>query len=162
MDETFLRKLLSYRKEEDWFDFKQKMNLYQSDGKVNEKQRDELIKDILGMVNGNTHIIRKTKYLIVGVANDEFDEKGMRILHAVNYTVPTPGDINKWVNNACDHAVTGIECETILVDDVNLFIITLPSTFDVHETIRELNASSHFNKHTVFMRQNENTVPASF
>jgi hypothetical protein len=114
------------------------------------------------MANGNTHIIRKTKYLIVGVADDEFDEKGMRILHAVNYTVPTPGDINKWVNNACDYAVTGIECETILVNGVNLFVITIPSTFDVHETKRELNASSHFNKPTVFMRQDENTVPASF
>ena len=139
-----------------------KLNLYQSDGKVNEKQRDELIKDILGMADGNTHIIRKTKYLIVGVANDEFDEKEMRILHALNCTVPTLGDINKWVNNACDYAVTGIEGETILVNGVNLFVITIPSTFDVHEITRELNASSHFNKHTVFMRQDENTVPASF
>jgi hypothetical protein len=65
MKEDSLSKLLHEPKEKDWFDFKSTLKLYQSDGKLVERQRDELLKDILGLANGNSHIIRKTKYLLV-------------------------------------------------------------------------------------------------
>ena len=81
MEEKLLKNLLRERNERDWYEFKGKLKLYRSDGKLVEQQRDELIKDILGLANGNSRIIRKTKYLIVGADNEEFDENGMRALH---------------------------------------------------------------------------------
>ncbi len=161
MDEKILKKLLREPKEQDWFDFKRKLKLYQSDGTLADQQRDELIKDILGLANGNSKIVRKTKYLIIGVDDKNFDENKVRVLHNVDYKIPSQSDLTKWVNSACSPTVAGIECEIFSFYGINLFIVTIPPTFDLHETTRELNASSHFNKHTVFMRQDEHTVPAS-
>ena len=44
----------------------------------------------------------------------------------------------------------------------HIFVITIPPTFNLHETARELVSSGGtFQKYTVFMRQDEHTVPAS-
>ena len=80
MNEQTLIKLLHNPNEKDWLEFKEKLKLYQADGKLVDLQRDEFIKDILGLANGNTHNIRETKYLIVGASNCGFDDNGMRIL----------------------------------------------------------------------------------
>ena len=162
MDEKLLIKLLRERTEKDWFDFKRKLEIYQADGsKPVDKQRDELLKDILGLANGNSHIIRKTKYLIIGADDEKFDEEGMRVLHNVDYKTPSNSDITKWIVSACGSAIVGLESETVAFQGMNLFVITIPPTFKLHETIRKLDASKSFQQHTVFMRQDENTVPAS-
>lgn len=161
MDESTLIRILKSKKEEDSFDFKRKLKLYQTDGKVSDYQRDELIKDILGLANGNGQIVRQTKYLIIGADDKQFDEQGMRVLYDVDYPVPSQSDVIKWVNSTCAPAVVGIQCSTQIINGACLFVITIPPTFDIHETTRELNASGHFNKYTVFMRQDEHTVPAS-
>ena len=162
MNEKQLKKMLHEPKEQDWFDFKGKLKLYQSDGKLVGQQRDELVKDILGLANGNSHIIRKTKYLIIGADDKKFDENGMRVLHDVDYKVPIQSELAKWLSCACAPAVVGLECELIPFQEVNLFVITIPSTFDLHETTRELiTQNGNFQKHTVFMRQDEHTLPAS-
>lgn len=162
LDEKQLNELLHEPAEKDWFDFKGKLKLYQADGKLVERQRDELLKDILGLANGNSHIIRKTKYLIVGADDKKFDGNGRRVLHHVDYKVPSQSDIAKWLSSASSPQIVGIECELISFQGVNLFVITIPPTFDLHETIRELVTSDgHFTEYTVFMRQDEHTHPAS-
>jgi len=161
MNEKLFKKLLYERKEKDWFEFKRKLKLYQSDESLSDQQRDELIKDILGLANGNSHIIRKTKYLIIGADDDKFDDTGCRLLYDVDYKVPLEGDLLQWLASACSPAVVGLTCGFFRFNTVRLFIITIPPTFDLHETTRELNASGHFQKHTVFMRHGEHTLPAS-
>ncbi len=161
MDEKLLIKLLHMRSEKDWFDFKRKLEIYQSDGNLVEIQRDELIKDILGLANGNSHVIRKTKYLIVGADNLAFDEKGMRVLHHVDYKTPEQKDLVEWLRKAAQPFIVGFESELVLFQGVNLWIITIPPTFDIHETTRELNAKGHFQKNVVFMRRDEHTEPAT-
>lgn len=161
MDAKILTKVLRDSKEEDWFDFKSSLKLYQSDGKLVERQRDEFLKDILGLANGNSNIIRKTKYLIIGADDKKFDEKGMRVLYDVDYKVPEQSELIVWLKNAASPAVLGIESELIPFGEVNLWVITIPPTFDIHETTRELNAKGHFQKHVVFMRRDEHTEPAS-
>src|SRR5574341_1290226 len=86
MDESTLIRILKSKKEEDSFDFKRKLKLYQTDGKVSDYQRDELIKDILGLANGNGQIVRQTKYLIIGADDKQFDEQGMRVLRSEEHT----------------------------------------------------------------------------
>jgi len=161
MDEKLLIKLLHQPREQDWFDFKLKLKLYRSGGDLATNQRDELIKDILGLANGNSRIIRKTKYLIIGASDKEFDETGCRKLYDVNYKIPSQSDIAIWLSNACSPAIVGLETELVLFDSVHLLIIAIPPTFDLHETTRELTGAGHFHKHTVFMRQDEHSVPAS-
>ncbi len=162
MDEKLLTKLLHEHQEKDWLEFKGKLKLYQSDGTLVPQQRDEFIKDILGLANGNSHIIRKTKYLIIGADNENFDDNGCRMLHNVDYRVPSRNDIAKWLAGACAPAIVGLESETISFPGVDLFVVTIPPAFNLHETTHELKTpGGTFQKHTVFMRQDENTVPAS-
>lgn len=161
MNNNLLNKLLYEKKEKDWFDFKSLLKLYQANGKLVEKQRDELLKDILGLANGNSNIIRKTKYLIIGADDKQFDENGMRVLQNVDYKIPDQNELIVWLKNAASPAVVGIESELIPFGEVNLWVITIPPTFDIHETTRELNAKGHFQKHVVFMRRDEHTEPAS-
>lgn len=162
MEEKTLIKLLCEPIEKDWFEFKLKLKLYQADGKLSDLQRDELLKDILGLANGNSNIIRKTKYLIVGADDNKFDENGMRVLHDVDYKIPEQSELVKWLQSACSPAVVGVSCELIPINGVNLFVVTIPPTFDLHETKRELiTPNAKFTQYTVFMRQDEHTVPAS-
>lgn len=161
MDEKKLNKLLRERKETDRYEFKSKLKLYQSDGELVERQRDELLKDILGLANGNSNIIRKTKYLIIGVDDEKFDENGMRVLHDVEYKIPDQNELIIWLKNAASPALVEIESELIPFGKVNLWVITIQPTFDIHETTRELNAKGHFQKHVVFMRRDQHTEPAS-
>lgn len=60
MDEKMLRSLLREKNETDWLDFKRKWKLYDANGTLNTDERDELIKDVLGLANGNSRIVRKT------------------------------------------------------------------------------------------------------
>lgn len=162
MEEKLLKKLLRQRKELDWFDFKRKLEIYQSDGMLVDRKRDELLKDILGLANGNSSNIRKTKYLIIGADDKQFDENGARILHDVDYKVPEQSELVKWLQSACSPTIVGISCEIVPINGVKLFVITIPPTFDLHETKRELiTPNAKFTQYTVFMRQDEHTVPAS-
>lgn len=161
MDDKLLVKLLTSKKELDWLEFKQKWEIYDAKGKVVPHQRDEFIKDILGLANGNSHIVRETNYLIIGADNKKFDDNGRRLLYNVDYGVPTQSELATWLRDTCSPAIVGLKCECYPFDGFNLFIVTIHATFDLHETTRELNGSGHFQKHTVFMRQDEHTVPAS-
>ena len=162
MDETLLKKLLRKQQEEDWLEFKEKFKLYQADGKLAEKQRDEFIKDVLGLANGNSHIVRKTKYLIIGADNQNFEVDGERKLHNVDYRTPSQSEIATWLKDACSPRVVGLECELVEYRGRQLFILTIPPTFDLHEATRDLiTPNGNFHKHTVFMRQDEHTLPAS-
>jgi uncharacterized membrane protein YsdA (DUF1294 family) len=163
MEKDLLVKFLKKKNELDCFDFKSRWKIYNSndDNKINIEERDELIKDVLGLANGNGIIVKKTKYLIVGADDKKFDENGMRVLYNVDYRVPSQSEITQWINGACLPSVVGIECEYVSINDKRLYVVTIPPTFGLHETIHELNAKGKFPKFTVFMRQDEHTVPAS-
>ncbi|PKO01254.1 MAG: hypothetical protein CVU42_00145 [Chloroflexi bacterium HGW-Chloroflexi-4] len=157
-----LQELLRMPSEKDWLEFKSEYKLFTSEGKVADKARDEFIKDILGLANGNSQIIRKTKYLIIGVDDSKFGENHERELHNIDYQIPTQNDISVWLKDSCTPAIAGIECEEWIYESSKILVIIIPPTFNLHETARDLLASSgRFHKYTVFMRQNENTVPAS-
>jgi hypothetical protein len=161
VDEKQLKDLLKQKTETSWLEFKRKWKLFDVTGKLNETERDELVKDILGLANGNSGIVRKTKYLIIGADDTQFTADGIRVLHDVDYQVPTQSQIVTWVNSACTPSVVGIESYFLSVDMQRLYIVTVQPTFELHETTRELNAKGHHGKHTVFMRQDEHTIPAS-
>jgi hypothetical protein len=162
LNETWVETILRTPIENDLLEFKSNLQLFRTDGKLADHVRDEFIKDILGLANGNSQTIRKTKYLVIGLDDSEFDENKMRVRHSIDYRLPSQSEIAKWIFSACTPAVVGLNCETIKFKNDQLFVITIPPTFDLHETTRELIASGgKFQKHTVFMRQDEHTVTAS-
>lgn len=162
LDEKQIQKLLRMTDEQDWLEFKSEMKLFTADGKIAEKPRDEFIKDILGLANGNCHTIRKTKYLIVGADNKAFDENKERVRYSVEYRLPTQSEIAKWLKSACTPAVVGVECEKICYKGDWLFVIKIHPTFDLHETARALTTpNATYPEHTVFMRQDEHIFTAS-
>ena len=161
LDEKKLQRLLRMADEQGWLEFKRELKLF-SDGKVVDKARDEFIKDILALANGNSHTIRKTKYIIIGADNKKFDENHERVRYNVDYQVPTQSEIAKWLSKACSPAVVGLECEMVTYKGDFLYVVTIPPTFDLHETTRELNASGGtYREHTVLMRHDEHIFPAS-
>jgi hypothetical protein len=160
IDESSLIKFLRMAHEQDWIEFKGELKLFSND-KIVDRARDEFLKDILGLANGNSQTIRKTKYMIIGADDKKFDENRERVRHNVDYRVPTASEIAKWLSKACSPAVVGLECYEVIYKGECLYVIIIPPTFDLHETTRELNGSSKFNEHTVFMRHNEHIFPAS-
>ena len=161
-DTSQLQKLLREPKEKDWLEFKSEYKLFTSEGKVSEYTRDEFSKDILGLANGNSQIIRRTKYLIIGVDDSKFTENGERVLHNIEYRFPTQSEISRWLVSASTPAISGIECVELTYNNNHIYVIIIPPTFNLHETARDL-VTSHgtFHKYSVFMRQDENTVLAS-
>ncbi len=165
-DDELVFDLLRQHKEQDWFDFKRELRIFSTEGKgtprLNAELRDEFLKDLLGLANGNPHIIRKTKYLIIGADDKQFEDDGMRKIHPVKYRVPTESEIAAWLHTACTPAVTGITCRWVSVKGQDVYVISIPPTFDLHETTRPFKIGrSGFSPHTVFMRKGEHTVPAS-
>lgn len=161
MDHKFLTRLLRRRKEEDWLEFKSQLRLYDAGENLIRQQRDELLKDLIGLANGNSRIIRRTKYLIVGADDQACDQGGVRILHTVDYKTPSQSQLAQWLSTVCSPAIVGIECEEVAFRNNRLLVISVPPTFELHETTQPLLARGRFNKHTVFMRQDEHTVTAS-
>lgn len=143
-------------------DFKRKPYLiYAEDKLVKDKQRGELIKDILALANGNAIVAGETAYLVIG-ASDKKDESGQRALFDVGNHRLTARYVLDIVNPACEPALEDLFCDEVEIDGQRLLIITINPTPYLHETTRRLETSDAFyNEHTVFVRHNEGTGIAS-
>ncbi|HAX71007.1 MAG TPA: ATP-binding protein [Anaerolineales bacterium] len=157
----FLFTLLS-KEEGPTLDFKRKPYLiYAEDKIVKDKQRGELIKDILALANGNSIVAGDTAYLVIG-ADDKKREDGTRTLFDVGNHRLTARNILDIVNSACEPALEDVFCDELEFESNRLLVITINPTPYLHETIRRLETSdSFFSERTVFVRHNEGTEVAS-
>jgi hypothetical protein len=150
-----------------------KRELYQLDGVEKESKkarRDEFIKDILALANGNSVVAGDKAVLIIG-ANNEKNEDGSRTLFDVGQHRLTAQRILDLVNPACEPAIEDIYCDDISVDGKNLLVITIPPTPYLYETTRRLevpkseNSKSQttkvYSERTVFVRHKEGIEIAS-
>jgi hypothetical protein len=161
MDEEKLRQLLN-QDESTTLEFKQELHqIDHSDKKVAGLHRDELIKDILSLANGNVTTVGDHAYLIIG-AGDTFRPDGTRELFNVDPQKITQQRLLQIVNKACMPRLQDIEVDTVELENKQLLVITIWPTPHLHETIRELNTpQSHYSEHVVFIRHNENIAIAS-
>jgi hypothetical protein len=161
MDSREIQQLLS-QPENTTLEFKRK--LYSIDDRdlvIREKQRAELIKDVLSLANGNAASVGEQAYLIIGV-EDKLPANGQRKLHDIDPTGWTTQQVLHIVNSACAPPLQDIICEPIELDGNWLLVITIWPTPHLHETTRELiTAKSTYSKYTVFSRHNENIAIAS-
>lgn len=159
MNPDMLSLMLS-RPEQDTVEFKRELNLYNENGKINSSSRDEFVKDILALANGNTHIVGDTKYLVVG-ADDKLNDNKRQIYDVTGRKLPSASDIQKIVNAVCYPAITGIQATFVEIDGKNLYVISIPPLPSLYETIRDLRTPKKYNEHLVFVRRDEDIGIAS-
>ncbi|MBD2296461.1 tetratricopeptide repeat protein [Anabaena sphaerica FACHB-251] len=142
-------------------DFKRELHkLYHHDKDYRKKQRDEFIRDILSLTNGNFGTADKIGYLIIGVG-DELKTDGTRDLFNVE-RILNPKQILQRVNYACYPPIPDIHCESVKLDGNNIFLISIPPSPHLHRTTRELiTPSSSYPAGTTFIRRNEEIYPAT-
>ena len=163
MNAAELRSLLA-RPESPTLEFKSRWYLIDSlDQRARRAHNDELIKDILGLANGSAATAGSTAYLIIG-ADDDLDPDGVRLTHdAVAFPVEGMRQrlINK-VSAACDPAIADLSFDVVTLDGNRLGVITVHPSPHIHETTRDLSASSSsYSKYAVFIRSGDATRLAS-
>ncbi|MEG5160424.1 tetratricopeptide repeat protein [Microcoleus sp. AT3-A2] len=159
MDIQQLRQLIS-QPEGLKLDFKRELHKLKHSDKDYAKQRDEFIRDILSLTNGNVNTAEQKGYLIIGVG-DELRPDGTRDLFDVS-TPLIPKQILQRVNPACEPPIPDVHCETVEIDGKNIFVVSIPPSPHLHRTIRDLTTPSKtYSAGTVFIRRNEEIFPAT-
>lgn len=160
MDSQQLRQLIS-QPEGLKLDFKRELHkLKHSDKDYAKQQRDEFIRDILSLTNGNVNTAEQKGYLIIGVG-DELRPDGTRDLFDVSNPL-IPKQILQRVNFACAPPIPDVHCETVEIDGKNIFVVSIPPSPHLHRTIRDLTTPSKtYSAGTVFIRRNEEIFPAT-
>jgi hypothetical protein len=129
--------------------------------KQKKRQRDELIKDILALANGNAIVAGDKAFLVIG-ADDVLGSDGRRPLFDVGEHRLNAKRILDIINKACEPSIEDISCEGVIVDGKHLLIITIDPTPYLHETTRRLETSSSvFSERTAFIRHNQSVEIAS-
>lgn len=143
-------------------DFKQQWYLRYQKGEARERQKDELIKDLLSLANGTAQTAGQSAYLIIG-AGDRQKDDGSRELFDIDDSFTTARDILQLVNEACKPPIPDVMVEIILIDSVRIGVITIPPTIFLHETIKVLKPTdgTSYPVHIVFTRHNDSVRNAS-
>ncbi len=136
-------------------------------------QKDELIKDILALTNGNTRTVDQTAYLVIGV-DDQIQSNGKRDLFDTSHLPLERTQLLNWVNSACYPPLANLDIHSINLAGKIIAVIELPPTPHVHETTRDLitkekpapgankaETGKTYHSHTVFIRRGETTGQAT-
>jgi hypothetical protein len=139
-------------------------------------QKDELIKDILALTNGNVDTADQTAYLIIG-ASDHKSPDDSRALFDTRSLELSAQRLLEIVNKACYPPLTDLFCELIELDGYWLTVVTIPRSPFVHETTRQLKPMSghldevtgrltikektSYTERTAFVRRHEGIYPAN-
>ncbi len=135
MDSEELRCLIG-REEGAKLDFKSESKVIYG-GKVENKEWDEFIKDILSITNGNIGTATETGYLIIGAGN-KLKLDGTRDLRDVGEITINKKQILDKVNSACNPRIAEINCELVSLDGKYLFVISIPPSPFLHTLTRDL------------------------
>ena len=157
MDIQKLRELIQ-QKEGLKLDFKREWkSIDKSD--LGQRNKDELIRDILSLLNGNIGTADKTGYLIFGV-DDNTKTKELYDVGKINLK---SHDILKILNSACEPPLHNIDCGLVELDGKNLFVISIPPSPYLHTTSRDLILPNkkNFPENTTFIRRNEDIFTIS-
>jgi hypothetical protein len=161
MDNAELRRLIK-QDEGPKLDFKQEWYaISHSDKKVCDMHWGELIKDILALANGSSGTANQTAHLIIGVA-DKRNDDGERVLHDIGDVVLTEEQILEKVNYSCHPRLLRLICETKILDEYRILVISIPPTPSLHELTKRITTKkTTFNQGTVFVRRGSAIHPAN-
>lgn len=161
MNQRELLELLTH-KESETLEFKREIYRIDDDKiETKKRQRDELIKDVLALANGNAVTAGDIAHLIIG-ADDRLSIEGNRNIYDIGEYSISSSRILQLVNSACEPALENITSEIVEIDGKRLLIITISPTPYLHETTRRLKPQSGiFSERTVFVRHGEKIAIAS-
>jgi tetratricopeptide (TPR) repeat protein len=145
-------------------DFKKELHrIDHPDRKVKELQRDELVKDLLSLLNGNVGTAGQTAYLIIGAGNELGADKSRDLFDVGEVDVDRlRKQIIESVNRACNPPVPDIQCDVSSVEGKRILAIIIPPSPHLHETTRRLDTpGAIYQQNTVFIRRAEGTGIAS-
>jgi hypothetical protein len=130
--------------------------------KVRNQQKDEFIKDIIALANGNTVYAGETAYLVLGAENKKNEDGTRATLDVGNHRL-TASRILDIVNSACDPKIEDLDCEELTINGKRLLLVTIQPTPYLHETTRILRPSpkSVFSERTAFIRREQSIGIAS-
>jgi hypothetical protein len=140
-------------------EFKRDLHLiYDEDGKVKRKHKDELIRDILALVNGNTVYAGETAHLIFGVDA----ENGRKDSCGLIGRTPTSKELIDIVNAVSDPPLADLICRIFMLEGKKVLVVIVPPSIHLHETKRKLETpNKEYSEHVVFMRRGDGIGIAS-
>lgn len=136
------------------------------DQKTRERQRGEMIKDILMLLNGNTISVGKEAHLIIG-ASDKPDTAGNRELFDTQpIDVDQARDI---VNGYIEPRMESLRCETVKLPDPtdpanykSIQVLSIGPSPNLHELTKEIRAKKRdYDERLVLIRHNGNVKVAT-
>lgn len=162
MDIEQLKSLL-LQEENSTLEFKSQQYLIDDeDDKVKKRQRDELIKDILSLANGNSITAGDRAYLIIGAENKK-NKDGIRETYNIDHILNTRRILDI-VNPACSPKLEELDAYAVELEGKQLNVVVINSSPHLYETTRKLSPSTakdSFTEYVVFVRHNESIRVAS-
>jgi len=130
--------------------------IFDKDKKIKDRHRDEFIRDILSLANGNTTTAGEKAYLIIGV-EDDFDPDSGRAICGITGDVPTRRQILSIIRPASEPPIEDLICETVELESKKVVVITIFPSPHVHETTRKLNPidGKYYSEYVIFIRSGD-------
>lgn len=138
-------------------EFKREWYKLEGDSTAAARQKDELVKDILALANGNAEVVGETSFLVIG-AGDHREADGSRRVYDLGDSVPSPGQILDIVRAAASPPLAYLEVQPFQVGEARLFAVAIPPSPHIHETTRKLQT---YSKYAVFIRKGDEVDLAS-
>ena len=125
------------------------------------REKDELVKDILALANGNAESAGETAFMVVG-AEDQREPDGTRKTNDVGDSLPTAEQIINIVSAASSPPLASLEILPFSQGDKRLFAVAILPSPHVFETTRELvTPKQRYSKYVVFIRRGNSVDVAS-
>ena len=156
---------LLLKKEDPALDFKLEWYaLGHADKAARNRQRDELVKDLLALANGSASTVGRVAHLVAGAADKLPADGSPRTLQDV-------GDLDvdrirsrilKQLGSASEPSVPDIDVELLVAHGTRLLVLSVHPSPHLHETTRAIvPARGQYSERTVFIRSGEGIVVAS-
>lgn len=161
VNEKLIKHLLE-SEESGWLDFKQEMyKVLDRKAKEYEWQKNELVRDILSLTNGNNQSVGKTAYLIIGAA-DQRNPDGSRQLFDVDSFDLSKTQLINWLKAYADPPIEEIDAYFFTYQNHQLFIVEIPPSPYVHKIKRPLQTghNTKYHENTTFLRLGETITTA--
>ncbi len=138
-------------------EFKRELHrIFDPDTKIKGRHRDEFVRDILSLANGNTTTAGQNSYLIIGV-EDDYDPDLGRAIRGITGRVPIRREILSIIRPVSEPPVEDLACETVEIESKQVFVITIFPSPHVHEITRNLNPidGKYYSEYVIFMRSGD-------
>jgi len=152
--------------ERTWLEFKGEMyEIFGSNKVAVDRNKCEMARDIISLLNRHPSAVGKTAYLIIGVSNDLFDETGRRVV--LGTSIVTPGQREEIVDKLNPYIkpyLSDLYIQNITTTEgKNVVVIILPPDPSVYETRQNLQTSEHgvYSQSVVFYRSGQGIKIAS-